>query len=115
MKKYIVDIENIGELTTVAAMQNSKIFLEKDDKSSFYIVHLENDVVIPENIKALEMLTTGSEKVNDDKKDEKADKKNFLDLRLCIEIPRKVDKKEVEEILCKEISKTLKTFMRREK
>jgi hypothetical protein len=114
MKKYIVDIENIGELTTAAAVQGSKIFLEKDDKSSFYIAHLENDIVIPEDVKALEMLTAGSEK-NEDKKDEKADKKNFLDLRLCIEIPRKVDKKEVEEILCKEISKTLKTFMRGEK
>ena len=39
MKKYIVNIEDIGALSTAAALQDSKIFLEKDTKSSFYIAH----------------------------------------------------------------------------
>ena len=39
-------------------------------------------------------------------------KKKFLDFRLCIEIPQKIDKKDVEQALCKEISKTLKTLIK---
>jgi len=109
MKKYIVNIEDIGELTTAAALQDSKIFLEKDSKSSFYIAHVEDSVEIPDEIRALEMQkplqSTAGEKLSNDAK-------KFLDLRLCIEIPKQVNKKEVEEILCKEISKTLKTLIK---
>ena len=109
MKKYIVNVEDIGELATVAALQNSKIFLEKDSKSSFYIAHIEDDIEIPDEIRALEMNNPAGGKVKSE------DSKKFLDLRLCIEIPKKINKKEVEEVLCKEISKTLKSLMRREK
>ncbi|MCM8527839.1 MAG: hypothetical protein NE327_15060 [Lentisphaeraceae bacterium] len=108
MKKYIVNIEDIGELTTAAALQDSKIFLEKDTQSSFYIAHLEDSVEIPNEIRALEMQrpvkSSGDEKSVDSKK--------FLDLRLCIEIPQQINKKEIEETLCKEISKTLKTLIK---
>ena len=108
MKKYIVSIEDIGELTTAAALQDSKIFLERDTKSAFYIAHIEDSVAIPDEIKALKMQSTTSE--SNEKSDGK--EKKFLDLRLCIEIPRKIDKKEVEEVLCKEISKTLKSLIK---
>ena len=108
MKKYIVNIEDIGELTTVAALQDSKIFLEKDTKSSFYIAHLEDEVNIPDEIRALEMQKPAKYSTED----KSSDAKKFLDLRLCIEIPQQINKKEVEEILCKEISKTLKTLIR---
>ena len=108
MKKYIVNIEDIGELTTAAALQDSKIFLEKDTKSSFYIAHLEDSVEIPNEIRALEMQRSNS----NSKEKPSSDSKKFLDLRLCIEIPQQINKKEVEEILCKEISKTLKTLIK---
>ena len=107
MKKYIVNVEDIGELATVAALQNSKIFFEKDKKSSFYIAHLDNDVEIPDEVRALEMKSQKLDSISEDEK-------KFLDLRLCIEIPERINKKEVEDVLCKEISKTLKTLMRRD-
>ena len=109
MKKYIVNIEDIGELTTAAALQDSKIFLEKDKQSSFYIAHLEDTVELPENIRALEMQKlhkSGNEDIDEESK-------KFLDLRLCIEIPSQIDKQEVEQVLCKEISKTLKTLIKK--
>ena len=108
MKKYIVNIEDIGELTTAAALQDSKIFLEKDTQSSFYIAHLEDSVEIPNEIRALEMQRPA--KISSD--DKSPDSKKFLDLRLCIEIPQQINKKEVEETLCKEISRTLKTLIK---
>lgn len=109
MKKYIVNIEDIGELTTAAALQDSKIFLERDSKSTFYIAHLEDSVELPENIRALEM-----QKLNKPaKEDMEDDSKKFLDLRLCIEIPSQINKQEVEQVLCKEISKTLKTLIKK--
>lgn len=108
MKKYIVNIEDIGELTTIAALQDSKIFLEKDNKSSFYIAHLEDSIEIPDKIRALEMVRPTS----NSPESKSSDSKKFLDLRLCIEIPQQINKKEVEEILCKEISKTLKTLIK---
>lgn len=108
LKKYIVSIEDIGELTTVAAFQGSKIFLEKDSKSVFYIAHIEDNIEIPDEVKALEMQSAPMEEL------QSSDKKNkkFLDLRLCIEVPEAIDKRNVEEILCKEISKTLKAISR---
>ena len=112
MKKYIVSIEDIGALSTAAALQDSKIFLEKDTKSSFYIAHIENDVELPDNIRALEMGSKSSDEASDDKENTT---KKFLDLRLCIEIPQKIDKKDVEQALCKEISKTLKTLIKDKK
>lgn len=108
MKKYIVNIEDVGELTTAAALQDSKIFLERDSKSAFYIAHVEDSVEIPDNIRALEMLKPAKA----DSIDKVSDSKKFLDLRLCIEIPKQIDKKEVEDLLCKEISKTLKTLIK---
>ena len=112
MKKYIVNIEDVGALSEAAALQDSKIFLEKDSKSSFYIAHIENSVKIPSGIRALEMGPVSSNSTSTD--DEDSNKK-FLDLRLCIEIPQKIDKKDVEQALCKEISKTLKTLIKENK
>ena len=109
MKKYIVSIEEIGELTTAAALQDSKIFLERDKKSTFYIAHLEDNIEIPDSIRALEMQKL--QKVNSSETDD--DSKKFLDLRLCIEIPSQINKQEVEQVLCKEISKTLKTLIKK--
>ena len=109
MKKYIVSIEDIGELTTAAALQDSKIFLERDKKSTFYIAHLEDNIEIPDSIRALEMQKL--QKVNSSETDD--DSKKFLDLRLCIEIPSQINKQEVEQVLCKEISKTLKTLIKK--
>ena len=109
MKKYIVNIEDIGELTTAAALQDSKIFLERDKKSTFYIAHLEDNVELPDSIRALEMQKL--QKLNSTENDD--DSKKFLDLRLCIEIPSQINKQEVEQVLCKEISKTLKTLIKK--
>ncbi|MCH2204442.1 MAG: hypothetical protein MK132_01020 [Lentisphaerales bacterium] len=111
MKKYIVNIEDIGALSEAAALQDSKIFLERDSKSSFYIAHLESSVEIPSGIRALEMESPSASKDDDSTEGDYSSKK-FLDLRLCIEIPQKIDKKDVEQALCKEISKTLKTLIK---
>ena len=108
MKKYIVNIEDVGALSEAAALQDSKIFLERDKKSSFYIAHLENSVEIPSGIRALEM----ENPKNSESTDSDDETKKFLDLRLCIEIPQKIDKKDVEQALCKEISKTLKSLIK---
>ena len=113
MKKYIVNIEDVGALSEAAALQDSKIFLERDTKSSFYIAHLENSVEIPSVIRALEMDSPSSK--DDSLDDDDDSSKKFLDLRLCIEIPQKIDKKDVEQALCKEISKTLKTLIKEKK
>ncbi|MCM8534450.1 MAG: hypothetical protein NE334_00785 [Lentisphaeraceae bacterium] len=109
MKKYIVNIEDVGVLSEAAALQDSKIFLEKDKESSFYIAHLEDDVQIPSKVRALEMGagdTTAKEKTEKSKSSKK-----FLDLRLCIEVPHEINKSDVEQALCKQISKTLKSLI----
>ena len=112
MKKYIVNIEDIGILSEAAALQDSKIFLEKDSKSSFYIAHLEDNVEIPVKVRALPMESPLSSSKNN--KDSENGKK-FLDLRLCIEVPGDINKQDVEQALCKEISKTLKTIIKDKK
>ena len=101
MKKYIIGNESIGDMAVAAASQQSRILIEKDKESSFYIAHVDDNVIIPDEIKALEMIT--SKKSTDSRK--------FLDLRLCVEIPESINKKKVENILCEEISKTLKSLI----
>jgi adenine-specific DNA methylase len=112
MKKYIVSIDDIGALTTAAALQDSKIFLEKDNQSAFYIAHIEDGIQIPDNIKALEMGRTKTVENTEKPNNNSEGLKKFLDLRLCIEIPKDIDKTEVEKVLCKEISKTLKSLVK---
>jgi hypothetical protein len=112
MKKYIVNIEDVGTLSEAAALQDSKIFLEKDTQSSFYIAHLEDQVEIPSAVRALPMGHTIQDKALSDNEEST---KKFLDLRLCIEVPCAINKQDVEKALCKEISKTLKSLIKDKK
>ncbi|MCM8533407.1 MAG: hypothetical protein NE330_19730 [Lentisphaeraceae bacterium] len=110
MKKYIVNIEDVGALSEAAALQDSKIFLEKDKESSFYIAHLEDEVQLPSKVRALEM--GASESNTKDTPEKSKSSKKFLDLRLCIEVPHAINKSDVEQALCKQISKTLKSLIK---
>lgn len=110
MKKYIVNIEDVGALSEAAALQDSKIFLEKDKESSFYIAHLEDEVQIPSQVRALEMDSNEASTKETPMKSKSS--KKFLDLRLCIEVPNEINKSDVEQALCKQISKTLKSLIK---
>ena len=111
MKRYIIPKENVPVLAEAITVQDSKVFLEKDDKSSFYIAHVADDIHLPSSIKALE--------ISDSSPDIPADTpmepgKRFLDLRLCIEIPNEIDKSKLENVLYKEISRTLKDMIQQD-
>ena len=54
MKSYILPEKNVGVLAQSVAVQQGELNLHKDEKSSFYIAEISEDIVIPENIQALE-------------------------------------------------------------
>ncbi|NQZ58302.1 MAG: hypothetical protein HRT88_12655 [Lentisphaeraceae bacterium] len=111
MKRYIIPKESVPVLAEAIALQDSKIFLEKDDKSSFYIAHIADDIHLPSKIKALE-ISDSHPRIPTDTPDDMG--KRFLDLRLCIEIPNEIDKSKLETVLYKEISRTLKDMIQQE-
>ena len=54
MKSYILPEKNVGILAQSVAVQQGKLNLHKDDKSSFYIAEISDEIILPENIQALE-------------------------------------------------------------
>ena len=59
MKKYILKDKDVGFLASSVALQEGKIFFEKDSETSFYIATVEgDDIQIPESLRALEMQIT---------------------------------------------------------
>jgi len=111
MKRYIVQRESVPTLAEAIVLQDSKIYLEKDSKSSLYVAHIDSDVQIPSSVKALEF--TEKEETSVVPADsESKDQRRFLDLRLCIEIPGEINKEKLEKVLYTEISKTLKGLIK---
>ena len=54
MKSYILPEKNVGTLAQSEAVQQGELNLRKDEKSSFYIAEVSEDIILPENIQALE-------------------------------------------------------------
>lgn len=108
MKRYIVQRKSVPTLAEAIVLQDAKVFLEKDDKSSLYIAHIGEGIYLPDSIKALEISDVHEETSSEIKA---KPGKRFLDLRLCVEIPGEINKNKLEKVLYREISKTLKNLL----
>lgn len=62
MKSYILPEKNVGTLAQSVAVQQGKMNLRKDEKSSFYIAEISENIILPENIQALEFKVPIQEK-----------------------------------------------------
>lgn len=54
MKSYILPEKNVGVLAQSVAVQQGELSLRKDEKSSFYIAKISDDIILPDDIQALE-------------------------------------------------------------
>ena len=114
-KKYILPEKFVGSLATAVAVQEGKVLFEKDDESSFYIAQVEDHILIPDDINALEIQSAAPPE-EDDEDDEEViieTRSKFIDLMLRFELDESVNEEFVREVICQEINKAIETAMKK--
>ena len=66
MKSYILPEKNVGVLAQSVAVQQGKLNLRKDEQSSFYIAEVSEEIILPDNVQALEFKVPIKPKKQDD-------------------------------------------------
>jgi len=126
-KKYILPKDEVGCLTQAVAIQDGTVLLEKDDKSTFYLAHLQDDMVLPLSLHILEVADSREErpqihpesrsKSTPPKQEAESDELALagmpLDLRMRFLIPQGMDRGVFEKVLKEEIGKAVERSLKR--
>lgn len=127
-RKYILPKDEVGCLTQAVAIQDGTMLLEKDDQSTFYLAHLQDDMVLPLSLHILEVADSREEKPEmhpESSKikpaaakptvepDEVALAGMPLDLRMRFLIPQGMDRGVFEKVLKEEIGKAVERSLKR--
>jgi hypothetical protein len=128
-RKYILPKDEVGCLTQAVAIQDGTMLLEKDDQSTFYLAHLQDDMVLPLSLHILEVVDSREEKPEmhpESSKIKPASAKAEvepeeaslaagmpLDLRMRFLIPQGMDRSVFEKVLKEEIGKAVERSLKR--
>ncbi len=127
-RKYILPKDEVGCLTQAVAIQDGTMLLEKDDHSTFYLAHLQDDMVLPLSLHILEVVDSREEKPEmhpESSKIKPAGAKREveseeislagmpLDLRMRFLIPQGMDRGVFEKVLKEEIGKAVERSLKR--
>ncbi|MEN9359432.1 MAG: hypothetical protein RL095_967 [Verrucomicrobiota bacterium] len=126
-RKYILPKDEVGCLTQAVAIQDGTVLLEKDDKSTFYLAHLQDDMVLPLSLHILEVADSREERpqIHPENKSKPAPAKQEadsdeialagmpLDLRMRFLIPQGMDRGVFEKVLKEEIGKAVERSLKR--
>ena len=107
MHKYIVHPDDVGFMATAAVLQDSRLYMEKDKESAFYIISTEDDVDIPIRIRALKM----TEEETQPSKPTARPGRKLVELRLCLDVPESINRPDLEKKLYNEITRALKKII----
>jgi hypothetical protein len=116
-KFYILPEKEVGALAQAIALQQGQIFLQKDEKSSFYIAEVKDDIELPENLSILEMQQSPTRREEVDAAGEllndiaKSDDPKTVDLMLRLKFDQELDQERLP-VIYDEISKAIDSAMR---
>ena len=116
VKTYILPTKEVPCLVTAVSLQEAKITLEKDPKSSFYLASVDENISLPKDLHILEVKTA----VNNEEPPSKAkapelpavSEGNMLDLHLRFHLPPGLDRGNFETALHSKISQAIEAIIR---